>query len=236
MQRILVCLALSGLAGSASADVVAYWAFPGTAPAQNFNISWPIPADLTANVGPATIDTDAPKYDGSPSPTALQQGSMQYFTGTTVNAQPGFLAGQALSMRNDSQDRGQNKSLFVRFDATNFQGLRLSYAERYSSTGPANVSISYSTDGGGSYIPFSGYTTVRDGSFAAAARVIDLSSATGLNGLANAYVKITFSAFNALSNGSARVDNLTIEGTLVPAPGGLLLAGLGGLLAVRRRR
>lgn len=38
------------------------------------------------------------------------------------------------------------------------------------------------------------------------------------------------------SAGTSRVDNIIIEGTLIPAPGALALVGLGGLVAGRRRR
>jgi MYXO-CTERM domain-containing protein len=38
------------------------------------------------------------------------------------------------------------------------------------------------------------------------------------------------------SGGTARVDNLMINGTAVPAPGALALLGVAGLVGSRRRR
>jgi len=234
MKSMIALAALVAVAGSAHAATVAYWAFPTTAPAQNYNITWPINADLKANSGPATIDTDAPKYDGSPAPTALQQGSMQMFTGDLTGALPGYLATTALSMRNDSQDRGQGKSIIMRFDASGFQDLTLSFAERYSSTGAATTTISYSNDGV-NYTTFTSWSNNRTGAFLPL-RTVDMSSVGAIEFAATAYIKITFSAFNTNSNGSARLDNILVDGTFIPAPGSLALLGLGGLVAARRRR
>ncbi len=235
MKSMIALAALVAAAGSAHAATVAYWAFPTTAPAQNYNITWPVNADLKANAGLATLDTDAPKYDGSPAPTALQQGSMQYFAGSAVNALPGFGAGQGLGFRNDSLNRGEGKSIFLRFDSTNYADLTLSFAERYTSTGPATTTISYSADGV-NYTTFTSFTNVRDGAFAANARVIDLSSVNGIENLSAAYLKITFSGFTVNSNGGSRLDNILVDGTFIPAPGSMALLALGGVVAARRRR
>ncbi len=235
MKIVIAAAALVAAAGAASAAPIAYWSFPTTAPSQNYNLSYPILADFKATAGVASIDTDAPKYDGSPAPNAIQQGAMQYFAGTTVNSQFGAVAGQALSMRNDTQDRAQGKSLFVRFDGSGYSDYKLSYAERYSSTGPTGVSISYSTDGI-NYSAFTSYATNRSGAFGAAAQVIDLSAVNSIEGFSSVYFKITFTGFNAGSNGTARIDNVLVEGTLIPTPAAASLLALVGLAAARRRR
>jgi MYXO-CTERM domain-containing protein len=232
-----MCVALS-IAGTIAAGTVAhgatvaYWAFPTTAPTQNFSITWPIPANASVNPG-ATLDTDAPKYDGSPSPAALAQGSMQFLAGSAVNMQPGYVIGQGLGLRNDSLDRGQGKSLILSFSTLGEIDLVLSYAERFTSTGPTGVTIQYSTDGV-AYTPFTNYATTRDGAFATSARVIDLSSVDAIENLATAYLKITFTGFNVNSTGAARVDNVLISS--VPTPGAVALLGLAGLVAGRRKR
>lgn len=235
MKIAFAASALVAVAGAASAAPLAYWSFPATAQTPNYGMSWPINADFKWSAGAATIDTDAPKYDGSPAPTALQQGSMQYFAGSAVNSQFGAVAGQSLSMRNDTQDRAQGKSIIIRFDGSLHFNYKLSYAERYTSTGPAGVGISYSGDGV-NYTAFTSYTTVRDGAFAASARTIDLSSASSIWGLSAVYLKITFNNFNVGGNGTARIDNVLVEGTAIPAPAGAALLGFVGLAAARRRR
>jgi hypothetical protein len=234
MKSMMTLVALVAAAGSAHAATVAYWAFPTTAPAQNYNITWPINADLKANAGLATLDADAPKYDGSAAPNAIAQGSMQLFTGDNTGALPGFAATTAISMRNDSQDRGQGKSIILRFDASGFQNMVLSFAERYSSTGPQTTTISYSGDGV-NYTTATSYSNTRSGAFLAL-RTVNLSAASGISFNSAAYVKITFSQFNAGSNGSARLDNILIDGTFIPAPGSMALLAIGGLVAGRRRR
>lgn len=235
MKIVFAAAALVVASGAASAAPIAYWSFPTTAPSQNYNLTFPILADFKATAGVASIDTDAPKYDGSPAPTAIQQGAIQYLGGSTVNSQFGAVAGQALSMRNDAQDRSQGKSFFVRFDGTGYADYKLSYAERYTSTGPTGVAISYSTDGI-SYTSFTSYATVRDGAFAAAPRVIDLSAVNSIEGSASVYFKITFTGFNAAGNGAARIDNVFVEGTAIPAPAAASMLGLIGLAVARRRR
>lgn len=240
MQRALMLALLASAAGAANADVVAYWAFPGTVPAagSNYIINWPIAADVKANAGAATLDTDALKYDGSPSPTALQQGAMQLLTGDLTNAESGFTAGSGLGMRNlnitgGAQNLTEGKSIILTFDATNYQNMVLSFAERYTSTGPTTVSVSVSSDGV-NYLPAGSFATTRTSAWFA--RSVDLSSFAILNNDSQVFAKITVSGFNSGSNGAARFDNIKIDGTLIPTPGALALAGMGGLMVARRRR
>ena len=231
MKTTLAALAVCAAAGMAQADVIAYWAFPEPTQSPNYTIAWPVASDL----GSGTLDTDAPKYDGTPSPNALSQGSMQFFAGSAVNAQPGFAAGQALSLRNDTLDRGQGKSIFLTIDAGNYKDLVLSYAERFTSTGPQQVEVRYSADGV-NFTSFTTYATNRSGAFEPNARVIDLSTVSGIEFNSAVILAITFNQFNANSSGAARLDNITVEGTFVPAPGSLALLGLGGLASFRGAR
>jgi hypothetical protein len=241
MNKIGVLVAaLSAGAGAAHADLVAYWAFQSTVPASadNFKMSWPIAADLKANAGPATLDTDARKWDGTlTSPTALQQGALQHFTGTLLNAVSPFAAGADLSIRSLNGD-SNGKSFILAFDNSNFADLILSYADRYTSTGPTDVAFSYSTDGVNYIdIPAAAYNTTgfRDSTYRV--RTVDLSAVDALDNLSSAFIKITFSGFSTTSStGNARLDNILISGTLIPTPGTASLFALAGLAAARRRR
>jgi MYXO-CTERM domain-containing protein len=230
---VVVSIAGAFIAGSAAhGATVAYWAFPVPAQTPNYGMTWPIAADASVNPG-ATLDTDAPKYDGTPAPNAIAQGSMQYFGGSAVNMQPTYAIGQAISMRNDSLDRAQNKSLILNFSTLGEIDMVLSFAERYSSTGPTGVTIQYSTDGV-AYTAATNYLTTRDGAFAAGARVIDLSAIDTIENLSSVYLKITFTGFNVNGTGTARIDNILVSS--VPSPGALALFGVAGVLGVRRRR
>ncbi len=228
-----VTLALAGAAQAQTA--VAYWAFPATAPSNSWQLTYPFTADAKANAGPATIDTNAPKWDGTlVGATALQQGSMQLFGGSTINLQsPIVAAGQALSLRNDSLDRGQGTSMIIRFDSTNFADLKLSFADRYSPTGPLTTSVEYSSDGV-NYTTFGTINNTRDSTFRL--QSFDLSAINSIENLAATFLKITFTGFNALGAGAARIDNVYVQGTVIPTPGAMALLGLGGLVAGRRRR
>ena len=59
----------------------------------------------------------------------------------------------------------------------------------------------------------------------------------GANDTYAAFVEIVTNAgaFDG-SNAFARIDNVSLTGTLIPAPAGFALMGLGGLVATRRRR
>jgi MYXO-CTERM domain-containing protein len=237
-MRLKSCVLMAGVGmvvatSQASAAMVAYWAFPEPAHTPNYAIAWPVAADQAAFPG-ATLDTDAPKYDGSAAPTALQQGSMQYFAGSLVNIQaPSVVAGQAMGLRNDSLNRGEGKSIIMHVVTTGFTDLFLSFAERYTAAGPTGVTVQYSTDGV-AYTAATSYATVRDAVFAAAPRVVDLSAIDSIENLPDVYLKITFTGFNVNSTGAARLDNILVSG--VPTPGALALLGVAGVVASRRRR
>lgn len=238
MQRALIVALLAGAAGAANADVVAYWAFPGTTPpsSSNYIIGWPIAADLKANTGPATLDTDALKYDGSPAPTAVQQGAGQLFAGSALSAQPTFAAGSALSFRNlnivgGAQNLTEGKSIILTFDASNYQNLRLIFDERYTAQGPQIIDVLTSSDGV-SYSNAGAFVVDRDSTFRT--RNVDLTGNTTLNNDNQVFVKITMRSFTG--TGNARFDNITITGDLIPTPGALALTGIAGLMVARRRR
>ena len=238
MQRALILAVLAGAAGAANAAVVAYWAFPGTVPPipSNYIIGWPIAADLKANTGPATLDTDALKYDGTPGPNAVQQGAGQYFAGSTLSAQPTFGAGSGLSFRNlnisgGAQNLTEGKSVILTFDASNYQNLRLIFDERYTSSGPQIIDVLSSSDGV-SYTNAGGFGVDRDSTFRT--RNVDLSGNSTISDDNQVFVKITMRSFTG--TGNARFDNITITGDLIPSPGALALAGVGGLVVARRRR
>ncbi|MDX2118216.1 MAG: PEP-CTERM sorting domain-containing protein [Planctomycetota bacterium] len=236
MKSMIALAALVVAAGAAQAATVAYWAFPATVPSSstNYNITWPINADLKANAGLATLDTDASKYDGSASPTAVQQGNMQLFTGTTVNLQSSYVAGSDLRMRS-LNGIANGKSIIMRFDASGFQDLVLSYAERSTSTGATSAQVFYSTDGTNYTAAVSSYAITADSTYRL--RTVDLSSIGAIEFASTVYLKITFNGFSATSpSGNTAVDNVLIDGTFIPAPGSLALVGLGGLVAARRRR
>lgn len=219
-----------GAAAAQAQQVIAYWRFPSTVPSStvNFQIPFPITADAQFNPGPATITTDGLTWDGTPSPPATGQGLFQYFTGTDINAQGGDVAGSGLGIRNLAGNVAEGKSITFRFDATGFQDIIMSYAERTTSTGPQSLLISVSTDGT-NFVPAETLTTTRDATFRL--RTVDLSAFSSLNNAASAYVRLTMNGFTGTA-GALRIDNVTF----IPAPGAAAALALFGLAASRRRR
>ena len=236
MKLAITAAALSALALSSVASAqIAYWQFPTTVPTgtngtlQNYDITFPIAADIKANAGLAVITTDALTFNGSAA-TTLDQGSMQYFAGTTINAQPGVVAGSGLSMRGNIGNVSNGKSITMQFDTSTFSNIVMSYAERITTTGPASVTFSYSTDGA-SFTALSTVAPTRDGTFRL--RTVDFSSIAALNNAPTAFIRMTFDGFSGTNgSGAVRVDNITI----VPTPAAAALLGLGTLAAFRRRR
>ncbi len=220
---------LMATGAAAHADIIAFWSFPAVVPATGSNfVVMPVAANVNNRAGIAQITTDALS-----SAAFNINGDVQYFTGSTVNAPSGVVAGSGLNLRGGTGSQSNGKSFIFRFDATNAENLVMSYAERYTSSGsPTAVAVSYSTNGADfTAVPSLGYMPLRNSDFLVSARVLDFSTFTTLNNAPAAYVKLTFTGYTN-STGSVRLDNVTV----VPAPVAMALAALGGIISVRRRR
>jgi MYXO-CTERM domain-containing protein len=140
------------------------------------------------------------------------------------------------------------------FSGTGYTGLSFTWDQTRSSTGPATWTLIMSVDGG------SNWTTL----LASYAPIINSAAPTGAgtwssttyNAAYTSVVQLGASADNAASiivrmqatvdsvngsgvyqaGGTARIDNVFINGSAVPAPGAVALLGVAGLAARRRRR
>jgi len=237
MKNVLAVALLAASAGIAHAGVnLAYWAFPATVPpsADNFKILFPLNADFKLLSGAANITTDAAVWDGSATPpNSVAQGNFQYFSGDAINLQAGFVNGSRFSVRGNTGNIMNGKSITFRFDTTGYKDIVLTYAERTTSTGATSLDFSTSPDGT-TFTAATSVTTTRDSTFRL--RTIDLSAVAAIENTGTAYVKITFPAGYSSASGSVAFDNILFAGDLVPAPGALALLGLGGIVAGRRRR
>jgi len=72
-------------------------------------------------------------------------------TGSTLNAEPGFVAGVA---PNETSWTGNTNFYFVTIDSTSLQGLIVSFWAQKSGTGPTNIALAYSTTGAGGSFTF----------------------------------------------------------------------------------
>lgn len=163
------------------------------------------------------------------------------FGGTTVNADPGDVAGDDLGLQGGGATgaiANNGGYLQATADFTGYTATTFSYATRGSSTGFKTEQFQYSLDGttftnlGTAVVPTTTYT----------AYSYSLTG-LGLDNDAAAAFRIVFDGATS-ATGNSRIDNLIIAGTAAAVPEasttislGLLLAlGLGGFAVTARRR
>ena len=141
----------------------------------------------------------------------------------------------------------------AKFVTTGYSGISFSFDMTRSSTGPASWIIEMSTNGGSSFSTLNAsFAPIVAG--AAGSGTTSWSSTTSQAAFSSSY-NLAASADNAAevivriralvdsvnssnvfqAGGTARIDNIMVNGTLVPAPGAAALVGLAGLIARRRR-
>ena len=209
----LICTVFMFLAASqaARADELAAW---------NFNDS-----NLNVDRGNGTLTSN------------LIVTNILFAAGTTTNARQGDIAGQALSLQGGTGTANNGRNLTFNVSTLGFSNIVVSFATQGTSTGFNSNQFQFSLDGinfvdfGPPYVPLS--------AFGAVPLVFTLTSIAGLNNNPNAAFRIVFNGATS-STGTNRIDNFIVEGvsSTVPEPATalLLLAGLGGLYRLKRRR
>lgn len=210
MKKLLVCVcgiaAAFVLAAQAPADVIVYYSFTN--------------ATSTADTG-SSISTLTYSHTGT--------SANSWLSGTTVNAQPGFVAGNAIGMNGWDGDASYFQ---FTLDASLWHSNVVSWASNRSSTGPPNVILKYSTNGvGGTFYDFATYTVTTTAALFGPA---DFSTTPGLDYNANVVFRLVGTGTTA-TGGTMKVDNFTI--VAIPEPSTIMLIGVGllGLLALRHR-
>lgn len=140
------------------------------------------------------------------------------------------------------------------FITTGYTGIGFSFDMTRSATGPATWLIEMSTNGGTSFSTLvATYTPIVAGATgsgttswssttnqAAFTTSINLGAtaddATSVIVRIRALVDSVNSSGVYQAGGTARIDNIMVNGSAVPAPGALALVGLAGIAGVRRRR
>lgn len=146
--------------------------------------------------------------------------------GTTLGAQPGEAAGNALAVVGNLFNQS---SFQIEIESAGMQDLAVSFAVRRSTTGFANNRLEYWAGlGWGTVATFGASTTAWE---------LQTYSLAALNAGSNGYLTLRFVLDGATgSTGSIRFDNIAVNGSPVPAPAGALaLLGLAGCVARRRR-
>lgn len=147
--------------------------------------------------------------------------------GTTLGAQPGELAGNALAVVGN----GYNQASFrLELATEGYTDLAFTFATRRSSTGFASNRIDYWSG--------LGWRTLATFSSNATAWELQSHSLAALDAMGDGYLTLRIVIDGATGGtGSIRFDNFAVTGTAVPAPAGAVaLLGAAGLVARRRKR
>lgn len=232
MKKVLVAAAaIAALAGTANADLLAYWNFNTSTPGISGGLgtldTWNgtgFPADtgsglITTNI---TVNTDV----------NAPNGTIGTFGGDTLNSLFGDPTGGALAVQGGTGTENNGKWFQFEVSTVGYQDVILSYATRGTGTGFNSHDVSYSVNGG----PFVGLGAhAAQSSSTWVVHTTDLSGFGDADNVASLVIRITLGgATNA--NGNNRFDNVQINATPVPTPGSIALLGLGGFVAARRRR
>ncbi len=233
----LAISAATGLAGTANADLLAYWNFPDfTANSNSGQLGVLNTIAPSAGAGTLSIGgTPTMAFNSSTTPPA--NGTVGAFAGTTVNGILGEVNSGALTVVGNTGGVGTVSTnggwVQCAIDMTGYENLMVSFATRGTSTGHRSGQLSYSIDG----TSFTNFDVTWDGgsstSFFAVTR--DLSSVSTIDNDSSVFIRLTLDGATGAS-GNNRLDNIQFNASLVPAPGALALLGLGGLVATRRRR
>ena len=191
-------------AQSALADVVAAW---------NFNsLTGTVPTSMVADAGQGGLSLSE------------FTGGLSGLVGTDINAYNGDIAGQSLTVTGTTQN---TKSLVIDVNTLGMKQLQFSMAARRSSSGFAGMLVQVWN---GEIWKDVGSVSANTTQFQLYS--MDLSSFTFVeNG--SLRLRIQFSGATSAS-GNARIDNLRIDGSLVPAPGAIAAIGVAAAAGARR--
>ena len=212
LTLICLLLLLTAAAPAALADELAVW---------NFNDS-----NLNVDHGSGTLSSN------------LNPANILFAAGTTNNARLGHPAGQALSLQGGTGTANNGRHLTFNVSTLGFSNIVVSFATQGTSTGFNSNQFQYSLDGI-NFVDF-GLPYTPATAFGSVPLVFSLVSIVALNNNPNAAFRLIFNGASS-ATGTNRIDNVVVEGTAatnVPEPMSaiLLLSGLSGLYAARKRK
>jgi hypothetical protein len=229
----------------AHSALIAGWDFQTTTTGGTAAVPQPnSPRVYNANFGSGTI-----YLDGSNGSSGwLTSNQLTSFGGTGVNAGSGFStattgASALVLIAGASSSANGNMAVF-RFSMAGYQSLSISLAAQRTATGFDTQLWEYSADGSN----FRSIGTLLAGSVAgnitstyAGSGVLGFAAMDGLDGVDDAYVRVTFEGATS-STGNNRIDNIQFNATEMPAlansvpePGCPMLIGVGAALALSMR-
>jgi hypothetical protein len=129
------------------------------------------------------------------------------------------------------------------FSTLTFSNIAITWSHFRSSTGPANFSLRYSTDGS-SFTTFTNYAPSTNSWSSSSNNVAsiftaDLASITAIDNQSDVYFRLVADSAPSANTGTSRIDNITITGVPEPSTYAMLAlagAGFAGYVIRRRRR
>ncbi len=210
MKNLIALFAAAGIASAAHADVLANWTFEVSVPID----AGPHAAEGGINGGDATgfHVSQATVYSNP-----VGNGSFESFS---------------------SNNWTENDWYQFTTSTVGYQDITFQWSQTRSSTGPGDFRVQFSNDGV-NFSDLMNYTidaiTWSSGSFNPDSVFGPIALPAAANDQGTIYVRLT-SNITTASAGTNRVDDIYINGTLIPAPGAMALVTLSGLVAARRRR
>jgi len=217
LAAALLCLAFSA---SAQTETIAYWAQNANdLPGGGFGFttdSFPQAADEGG--GQLTLENfDTSNTDGV-------YDCIASFAGTSDNALGGFGSGGSLAPQGCTGESNNGMHIDLAVDASGYEDILVSWAQRGTSTGFDSRQISYSADGGSNFTIFDTDSGALSSSWAVVS--YDFSAIAALENNSQVVIRITLGGASS-SSGNNRFDNILVEGTPGTGGGGLTLSKAG---------
>ena len=216
---------VSLLASAASADVIAGWTMPTAVAAATTGSNYTYGA---ADLGALTSGTSLSGFHAAAATT---------WSSPTGN-------GSTYSLSSNNWATGDYYQ--VSMATTGYSDISVSWDQTRSGTGPSSFSLSMSTDGGANFTTLlASYTVVQAGlagtdttSWNTVTNQTGFTTTTiiGISAANKGNIMLRFSSLSTTAAaGTGRVDNISVTGAIIPAPGAVALIGLAGLISRRRR-
>lgn len=227
MKTLLSVVAVAAaISSSASAELVAGWSIPTAIPSGVTGSNYSYGA---ADLGVQTVGSSLSGF--------------HTLAATTWSSPAGNGSTHSLSSNNWSV--GDYYQIAV--STLGYTDISLSWDQTRSSTGPSSFSVQMSTDGTNFTTLLASYTVIQAGLSGSgtlswttnpanyqAAFTSTVSSILAAADLSTVYFRFV-NLSTVATGGTNRIDNIQVNGTVVPSPGAIALVGLAGLV-VRRRR
>lgn len=161
-----------------------------------------VPTVIAADEG--VISTAALYMDGTNGSSVWPSAALGNFSGSTINALPGYVSGRDLALQSNASNQ---LSVVFKLSTTGYQGLVLTYAFKRTAQGHNVCTWSYSTDG----VNFTNLPTPSDQPYTGAVdyrlETVDMSGVTALNEQSEVYLKLYVDGCNG-DNSRIRLDNV----------------------------